>query len=132
MIEQDKRLYGGVAAAVLVAAIGGFSVAKCTTDTPPAATEAAAKPEGEKKAGDVDTLAMTAAAIKNAGVVIETINAGGLGAEIVSQAIVAPSPTGEVVPGQSSHPLSRVSAFCLRGRTKGYVMRNSIRLHRDQ
>ena len=43
MIEQDKRLYGGVAAAVLVAAIGGFSVAKCTTDTPPAATEAAAR-----------------------------------------------------------------------------------------
>ena len=97
MIEQDKRLYGGVAAVVLVAAIGGFSVAKCTTDAPPAATEAAAKPEGEKKAGDVDTLAMTAAAIKNAGVVIETINAGGLGAEIVSQAIVAPSPTGEAI-----------------------------------
>ncbi|WP_137788325.1 efflux RND transporter periplasmic adaptor subunit [Sphingomonas sp. 3P27F8] len=97
MIEQDKRLYGGVAAAVLVAAIGGFSVAKCTTDAPPAATEAAAKPDGEKKAGDVDTLAMTAASIKNAGVVIETINAGGLGAEIVSQAIVAPSPTGEAI-----------------------------------
>ncbi|KQX19162.1 MULTISPECIES: efflux RND transporter periplasmic adaptor subunit [unclassified Sphingomonas] len=93
MIQQDKRLFGGVAAAVLVAALGGFSVARCTSDAPPA-TEAEAKPEEAKEA---DTLAMTPTAIKDAGIVTETITAGGLGAEIVSQAIVSPSPTGEAI-----------------------------------
>ena len=96
MIQQDKRLFGGVAAAVLVAALGGFSVARCTGDSPPAATETAT-PEEAKNDASADTLAMTPAAIKDAGVVTETITAGGLGAEIVSQAIVTPSPTGEAI-----------------------------------
>lgn len=97
MIQQDKRLYGGVAAAVLVAALGGFSVARCTGDIPSAATEAPAKPEEAKNSASADTVAMTAAAIKGAGIVTETIAAGGLGAEIVSQAVVSPSPTGEAI-----------------------------------
>lgn len=97
MIQQDKRLMGGVAAAVLVAALGGFSVARYTSDSSPAATESPAKPEKAKEAGAPDSLAMTPAAIKDAGIVTETITAGGLGAEIVSQAIVTPSPTGEAI-----------------------------------
>lgn len=97
MIQQDKRLMGGVAAAVLVAALGGFSVARCTSDNSPTATQSPAKPEKEKEAGAPDSLAMTPAAIKDAGIVTETITAGGLGAEIVSQAIVTPSPTGEAI-----------------------------------
>lgn len=97
MIQQDKRLMGGVAAAVLVATLGGFSVARCTGARAPAATVSAAKPDEAKKAGTADTLAMTPAAIKDAGIVTETITAGGLGAEIVSQAIVTPSPTGEAI-----------------------------------
>jgi len=36
MIVQDKRLLGGVAAAVLVAAAGGFTIARYTADTPAA------------------------------------------------------------------------------------------------
>ncbi|ETI65153.1 metal transporter [Sphingobium sp. C100] len=95
MIVQDKRLLGGVAAAVLVAAAGGFTVARCTSDSPPA-TEAAAKPE-EAEAAPSDTLAMSAQMIKDTGVATETVNPGGLAAEIVSQATVAPSPTGEAV-----------------------------------
>lgn len=97
MIQQDKRLFGGVAAAVLVAALGGFGVARCTGDTAPATAETSAKPEKAKDAASADTLVMTPAAIKDAGVVTETITAGGLGAEIVSQAIVSPSPTGEAI-----------------------------------
>lgn len=97
MIQQDKRLFGGVAAAVLVAALGGFGVARCTGNTPPSATETSAKPEEAKNGASADTLVMTPAAIKDAGVVTETITAGGLGAEIVSQAIVSPSPTGEAI-----------------------------------
>ena len=97
MIQQDKRLFGGVAAAVLVAALGGFGVARCTGDTAPTAAETSAKPQEAKDAASADTLVMTPAAIKDAGVVTETITAGGLGAEIVSQAIVSPSPTGEAI-----------------------------------
>lgn len=97
MIVQDKRLLGGVAVAVLVAAAGGFTIARYTADTPAApATEAAAKP-GDAEAAPSDTLAMSAEMVKNTGVTTETVNPGGLAAEIVTQATVAPSPTGEAI-----------------------------------
>ena len=97
MIVQDKRLVGGVAAAVLVAAAGGFTIARYTAHTPAApATEAAAKP-GEAEAAPSDTLAMSAEMLKNTGITTETVNPGGLAAEIVAQATIAPSPTGEAI-----------------------------------
>lgn len=92
---QDKRLFGGVAGAVLLAAVGGFTVARCTSDTPPTSADGAATNEQAAAEAPSDTLVMTAAAIRDSGVVTETINAGGLGAEIVAQAIITPSPTGE-------------------------------------
>lgn len=102
MILQDKRRLGGVAAAVLVAAASGFTVARCTSNTPRPAAEISASPQkgSEKGAGEKapsDSLTMTASAMKNAGVVTEPVSAGGLAAEIVSQATVAPSPSGEAI-----------------------------------
>lgn len=94
---QDKRLLAGVAGAVLLAAVGGFTVARCTSDTPAATAETPAKSDETKADGPADTITMTAAAIKDAGVVTETITAGGLGAEIISQAVITPSPTGEAI-----------------------------------
>ena len=102
MIDQDtnqkRRLLGGAAAVALVAALGGFAVARCTADQP-ASTEAAsgntAAPAEEEKAPD--TVAMTAQAIQQAGVATETIRPGGLGAEIVAQATVSASPQGEAI-----------------------------------
>lgn len=94
---QDKRLLGGVAGAVLLAAVGGFTVARCTSDTPAAIAETAAKSDEAKADAPADTITMTAAAIKDAGVITETITAGGLGAEIISQAVITPSPTGEAI-----------------------------------
>ena len=96
MIATDKRLLGGMAAAVLVAAAGGFTVARCTTDTPAASTTEAAKPE-EAEAAPSDTFAMSAEMVKGTGISTETVNPGGLAAEIVSQATVAPSPTGQAI-----------------------------------
>ena len=97
MIE-DKRLLGGVAAAVLVAALGGFSVARCTSSPTTATQSADAKGgEPEKPAAPVDTVVMTAQAIKEAGIATETIKAGGLGAEIVAQSTVTASPTGQAI-----------------------------------
>lgn len=102
MIDQDanqkKRLLGGGAAIALVAALGGFAVAKCTADKS-APTEAAggntAAPAQKEKAPD--TLAMSEQAITQAGISTETIRAGGLGAEIVAQATVGASPQGEAI-----------------------------------
>ncbi|MDH7640270.1 efflux RND transporter periplasmic adaptor subunit [Sphingomonas oryzagri] len=96
MIE-DKRLLGGVAAAVLVAALGGFSVARCTS-TPATTTQATeAKGGDEKPTAPADTVLMTAQAIKEAGISTETIAQGGLGSEIVAQASVTASPTGQAI-----------------------------------
>ncbi|MBN8814524.1 MAG: efflux RND transporter periplasmic adaptor subunit [Sphingomonas sp.] len=90
---NDKRAVGGIAAAVLVAAVGGFSVARCSNDSPKA--DVAAKPEPEPAAPD--TLSMTATAVTAAGIETETVSAGGLGAEIIATATVAPSPGGEAL-----------------------------------
>ena len=103
MIDQDanqkRRLLGGAAAIALVAALGGFAVARCSTDQP-AATEAAsgnsaAPAEAEEKIPD--SLDMTPQAIEQAGIATETIRPGGLGAEIVAQATVNASPQGEAI-----------------------------------
>jgi len=99
MIPQDKRLLGGAARVALLAAIGGIGLAGCSADGPAAneatanTTEAAA-PAEEKVP---DTLAMTAQGMQQAGIVTEVVRPGGLGAEIVSQALVAASPTGEAI-----------------------------------
>jgi len=93
MMTNDKRWLGGVAGAVLIAALGGFSVARCTAEKP-AATQPAAE---EKSEAPSDSLAMAAPAIKEAGIQVETIRAGGLGSEIVAQAVVSASPTGEAL-----------------------------------
>ena len=98
MITKDKRLLGGGAAVAIIAALGGFGIARWTANDP-AATEAAsgnaAAPAEEEKAPD--TVAMTPQAIQHAGIATETINPGGLGAEIVAQATVSASPQGEAI-----------------------------------
>jgi cobalt-zinc-cadmium efflux system membrane fusion protein len=95
---NDKRLLGGAAAVAIVAALGGFGIARWTASDP-VATEAAsgnaAAPADEEKAPD--TVAMTAQAVQQAGIATEKINPGGLGAEIVAQATVSASPQGEAI-----------------------------------
>ncbi len=95
---KDKRLLGGGAAVAIVAALGGFGIARWTANEP-AATEVAsgnaASPAEEEKTPD--TVAMTAQSVQQAGIATETINPGGLGAEIVAQATVSASPQGEAI-----------------------------------
>jgi cobalt-zinc-cadmium efflux system membrane fusion protein len=94
MNDTNKRLLGGATAIALVASAGGFLTARLTTPTAPKpAAEASA--EAEKPASDA--IAMTDPAIKDAGIATETVGAGGLSAEIVAQAAVLASPTGEAV-----------------------------------
>ena len=95
---NDKRLIGGGAAVAIVAALGGFGIARWTANEP-AATEVAsgndAVPTEAEKAPD--SVTMTAQAVQQANIATETINPGGLGAEIVAQATVSASPQGEAI-----------------------------------
>lgn len=128
MIVQDKRLLGGVAAAVLVAAASGFTIARYTADTSTASTAKAAAESGETKAeaAPSDTLAMSAEMIKQTGVATQTVNSGGLASEIVAQATIAPSPTGEAIVtaragGAVTRVLKRLGDPVRRGETLAIV-----------
>jgi len=95
MSGKAKRLLGTVAGAMILAAVTGFGVARCTAD--PAAAPAA---EGEKEAASEalpSSLAIAPDAIKAAEIGVETIGAGGLGSEIISQATVTAAPSGEAI-----------------------------------
>ncbi|QNA85242.1 efflux RND transporter periplasmic adaptor subunit [Sphingomonas sp. So64.6b] len=103
MITQDKRLAGGVAAALLVAAAGGFGVARCTAPVGAPAIDKAVE------AAPADSVAMTAAAMTEAGIVTEKLAGGGLGAEIVAQAMVTAAPNGEaLVTARASGAVTRL------------------------
>src|SRR3546814_9903257 len=95
MITQDKRLLGGVAGAVLLAAVGGFSVARCTAD--PAAEAPSAGKAEETTETPTDSLSMTAEAIRKAAIGVEAVQPGGLGSEILAKGTVAATPAGEAI-----------------------------------
>ena len=95
MITQDKRLLGGVAGAVLLAAVGGFSVARCTAE-PTAEAPSAGKAE-ETAEAPTASLAMTNEAIRKAAIGVEPAQAGGLGSEILAQGTVTATPAGEAI-----------------------------------
>ncbi len=92
MTNENMRLWGGVAGAVLLAGLGGYGVARMTAEP---AGEAAV--EIEEPAAIPDSVAITEGALREAGIATETIRAGGLAAEIVSQATVAHAPAGEAI-----------------------------------
>jgi len=94
MMSNDRRLAGGIAAALLVAGAAGFGAARWTAESPTASSEAG--PAGKEEA-PTDTLRITAAAIGDARIATETIGTAGLAAEIISQALVSASPTGEAI-----------------------------------
>ncbi len=93
MKSSSMPLYGGVAAAVLIAGVGGFGLAKLTQKAPAAsAAEAPVAAEGH-----VDQVALKPEAITSAGILTETVAAGGLSAEILAQGSVTASPGGQAV-----------------------------------
>jgi len=92
-----NALYGGIAAAVIVAAAGGFGLAKLTSHkaAPEAASEAgeaSKKPDGAPDAVDMD-----AARIAAARLVVQPVSSSGLAGEIVAQATVEAEPGAQAV-----------------------------------
>ncbi|EJL33290.1 RND family efflux transporter, MFP subunit [Caulobacter sp. AP07] len=93
MKSSSLPLYGGVAAAVLIAAASGFGLATVSQKTPVAPTaEAHAEAEGH-----ADQVVLKPEAIQSAGIHTETVAGGGLSAEILAQGSVTASPGGQAV-----------------------------------
>jgi cobalt-zinc-cadmium efflux system membrane fusion protein len=95
MTPSRINLYGGVATAVLLAAAGGFGLAKMTADKPPASKVEPAEAEPSETA-KLD-IALKPQAITEARIEVEQVRSGGLAAEILAQATVAASPNGQAV-----------------------------------
>lgn len=94
-MRQDKtRLYGGVAALVLLAGLGGFGIAKLSggEKAAPAAAEAEERHEGPE-----GVVAMAAAAVQGAGILVQTVSVGGFANEVLAQATVEAAPNGQAV-----------------------------------
>lgn len=95
-MKQDKsRLYGGVAAAVILAGLGGFGLAKLSDGEPVTAVAAAAEAEHEE--GESGVVVIEAEAIQATGIVVQPVSAGGFAGEILTQGTVAATPGGEAV-----------------------------------
>ncbi|RZJ78388.1 MAG: efflux RND transporter periplasmic adaptor subunit, partial [Brevundimonas sp.] len=96
MNKDKSRLYGGVAAAILIAGVGGFGLAKLTAGAG-GASVASEHAEGEHEEGEAGGLEMTSEAIRAAGIQIQPVSAGGFAGEILTQGVVAATPGGEAV-----------------------------------
>ena len=92
MYFEDKRLVAGVAGALVLAAGGGFMAARWTSEQ-----STAAAPAAEAAEAAPTSLDLSAEAIRNSDIAVEAVSVGGFGSEIVVQAVVASSPTGEAV-----------------------------------
>ena len=96
ILENKNRLMAAVAVGALVLGGGGILIGRSMTAPPTAAP--AASPAEEKEKGHVPgQVLMDEARAKGAGIVTETIQAGGLGSEILAQGVVASTPEGEAV-----------------------------------
>lgn len=90
---HDKRLVAGLAGAIALAAGGGYMAARWTEQP----SSAAAQTTGAADEAPRGNLDLSSEAIRDAGIGVEEVRAGGFGAEIVAQAMIVPSPTGEAI-----------------------------------
>ena len=98
-LTDRQKLIGGVAAAALVFGTGGLLLGR--SSEPTASGAAATTPAAEAKPGEKGHAAglveMDATRAKATGIVTETVTAGGVGGEVLAQAVVAAAPEGEAV-----------------------------------
>jgi cobalt-zinc-cadmium efflux system membrane fusion protein len=92
MTKDHARLMGGISAAMLLAGVGGFGLAKLT-DRPAFA-------EAEDHGAAVDgsgVVALTPQGIAAAGILVQPVASGGLAGEVLAQATVTGAPGGQAV-----------------------------------
>ncbi len=104
MKPNNRLLYGGAIAAVLLAGAAGFGIARMTADKPAASASASAE---EDKAPS--ELKITPAVITTAGITVERVSAGGLSSEIITQAQVVATPNGQAaLTARAAGSISRI------------------------
>lgn len=109
MTTYALRASRGSTAALLIATFGAATLSSCGTKEPAAPTNTAVDAETTKEKVPAETVKLTAMAIREAGIATETISAGGLAGEIVAQATVTASPTGDaIVTARASGAVTRV------------------------
>ena len=97
-IPEGKRLFAGIVIVFLLVGGGGVLIGRTLLAPSEAVVTPAGGEEAGKEAGHVEGLIeMDAARAKAAGIVTEVTQAGGLGAEIIAQGVVAAAPDGEAV-----------------------------------
>lgn len=103
-----NALYGGIAVAAILAAAGGFGLAKLTSNPP--AKVAAEAGEEKKPVGAPDAVEMEAGRIAASGLSVQTVSATGLAAEIVAQATVEAAPGAQaVLTARAAGSVSRIN-----------------------
>lgn len=97
-IPEGKRLLAGAAIVFLLVGGGGVLIGRTLLAPSEAVVSAVGSEEAGKEEGHVEGLIeMDGARAKAAGIVTEVTQAGGLGAEIIAQGVVAAAPDGEAV-----------------------------------
>jgi len=96
IFEPKIRLTAAIAVGALVLGGGGIWIGRSMSGAPAAAPAAA--PVAEEAAGHVEgRILIDEARARGAGIVIETVQGGGLGSEILAQGVVAATPEGEAL-----------------------------------
>ena len=109
MTTYASRTSRGSTAVLLVAALGAATLSSCGTKEEAAPPNTTVDAGTTKERVPAETVKLTAMAIREAGIATETISAGGLAGEIVAQATVSASPTGEaIVTARASGAVTRV------------------------
>lgn len=94
-LTDRNRLYAGLAAAALLAGVGGVFIGRSMNDQP-AALEQAEEGEGEQH-GQEGFIPMTAERLASNGIITQRVEPGSLLSEIIAQATVTASPEGKAL-----------------------------------
>jgi cobalt-zinc-cadmium efflux system membrane fusion protein len=95
MKQEKMRLYGAVAAAVVIASIGGFGLAKLADGKSlPAVSD---DKSGKHEEAPHDVVEMEPQAVQAAQITVAPATAGGLAGEVLAQATAVASPSGQAV-----------------------------------
>ena len=104
IVEDRRKLLGGVAAVAVVAALGGVLIGRSTAPQSATDVSVSAKAEegeeglaGEEERGREGFVEMTPARLQASGIRTTRIEAGSLASEIIAQATVAAPPEGQAL-----------------------------------
>lgn len=96
-MNDRNRLVAGVAAAALLAGVGGLLIGRSISDQPPAAAEKSAEGGEGESHGPEGFVPMTAEKMLASGISVERVEAGSLASEILAQATVTAPPEGQAL-----------------------------------